>query len=108
MNKDLADVTVPTLADAEEFLLAFGRVFPRDKAQPCSQIAGLLKLTSVADDRKKGRGAQGSAISTTIKSYPADGIGDKLLHSLCHTAGTRRTRGSRRPLIEECIRQTYC
>jgi hypothetical protein len=46
MNEELADVAVPALADAEELLLAPGRVFPRDKAEPCSQIAGLRPVTS--------------------------------------------------------------
>lgn len=58
MNEELADVAAPALADAEQPLLASGRVFPRDKAQPSSQIAGLLELASVADGCKKGGGAQ--------------------------------------------------
>ncbi len=60
MNEELTDVTVPALADAEELLLASCRVFPWDKAQPCSQITGLLELMSVTDGREKGGSAQRS------------------------------------------------
>lgn len=58
MNEELTDVAVPALADAEELLLAPREVFPRDKAQPCGQISGLLELASVAHGGKKGGGAQ--------------------------------------------------
>lgn len=61
MNEEPAYVTVPALADAEELLLAFSRAFPRDKAQPCSQIAGLLELAPVSDGRKKARSAVASS-----------------------------------------------
>lgn len=36
MSEDLADVAVPALGDATELLLASGRVFTGDKAQPCA------------------------------------------------------------------------
>ncbi|KQT22791.1 hypothetical protein ASG57_26310 [Bradyrhizobium sp. Leaf396] len=52
MNEELADVAVPALADTEELLLTSGGVFPRNKSQPCSQIASLLELAPVTDGRK--------------------------------------------------------
>lgn len=56
MNEELADVAVPALADTEELLLAAGRVFSRDEAQPCGQIASLLELASAANSCQKCRG----------------------------------------------------
>lgn len=58
MNEELVDVAVPALVDTEELLLAAGRVFSRDEAQPCGQIASLLELASAANSCQKCRGTQ--------------------------------------------------
>ncbi len=58
MDEQFAHVAVSPLADAEKLLLAAGRVFPRDKAQPRSEIAGLLELSTAANGCKKCSGSQ--------------------------------------------------
>jgi hypothetical protein len=71
------------LLNAEELLLAPGRVFPRDKAQPCGQIAGFLELVPIADGRKKGCGAQCSGPGD--RHEPSGNI-----FSICNCSDLRR------------------
>ena len=47
MNEEFADVAVPAFADAEELLLSSGGVFPRNKAQPGSQITTNVFQTAI-------------------------------------------------------------
>ena len=51
MHKQLPQIAVAALADAEESGLAAGRVLSRHKSQPGGELPALMKGCSVADRR---------------------------------------------------------
>ena len=65
MDKQLAQIVIASLADAEEPGLAAGRVLSRHKSQPGGELPALMKGRSVADcgdDRGRDHGlCRGSA-----------------------------------------------
>ena len=53
MDQQFTDVSITSLADAEELLLPSRRVFSWHKAQPCGQITSFLKLSAVSNSSKQ-------------------------------------------------------
>jgi hypothetical protein len=49
LNKEFSRITIATLADAEELLLASGGVFARDQSDPSCELAPLADDRTISD-----------------------------------------------------------